>query len=55
MKRIPLFILGAFLGSLLMPSLLAWLVDAWASLAGTPVRCDGGMTMTPIPHYERWD
>ena len=42
MKRLLLLTLGYLAGSLLLPLIVLRLADAWATFAGTPVRCDGG-------------
>jgi hypothetical protein len=54
------FALGFLLGRLLAPRLLTWLLNAWGSLAGSPlhspaVLCDGGnVTLTEAPEYGAW-
>jgi hypothetical protein len=37
MTRLLLFALGFLLGRLLAPRLLTWLLNAWGSLAGSPL------------------
>jgi len=49
MLRIILFIFGAIIGAAIMPILL----EFWAALVGSPVRCDGGEERTPL--WTEWD
>lgn len=42
MKELLFFSIGAMIGGLLLPAVLAWLTR------GKPVRCDGGEGQTPL-------